>query len=49
MDYMLKRGVSRFVEIGPGRTLASMIKRIDRSASAVSVGNVESILNLRKN
>jgi malonyl CoA-acyl carrier protein transacylase len=49
MDYMLKRGVSQFVEIGPGRTLSSMVKRIDRSASAVSVDNVEAILNLRKN
>ena len=49
MDYMLKRGVSQFVEIGPGRTLSSMVKRIDRSATAVSVGNVEAILNLRKN
>lgn len=49
MEYMLQQGISQFVEIGPGRTLAGMVKRIDRTASAVSVGNVETILNLRQN
>jgi len=49
MDYMLGSGVSHFVEIGPGRTLSSMVKRIDRSADAVSVGDMDSILRLSRN
>ena len=49
MDYMLGSGVSRFVEIGPGRTLSSMVKRIDRAADAVSVEDIESILRLSRN
>jgi len=49
MDYMLSAGVSRFVEIGPGKTLSSMVKRIDRSADAVSVDDMDAILRLSRN
>ena len=34
---MLEDGVRLFVEIGPGRALAGMIKRIDKSAPCVNV------------
>ncbi len=46
IDYMIKRGVSDFVEIGPGRTLSGMVKRISQHARAVSVGDMDSILKL---
>ena len=49
MDYMIGYGVSQFVEVGPGRALSSMVKRFDRSAKAVSVGDMDSILRLRRN
>ena len=49
IDYMLGSGVSYFVEVGPGRALSSMVKRIDRSTEAVSVGDMDSILDLRRN
>jgi malonyl CoA-acyl carrier protein transacylase len=49
MDYMLGSGVSRFVEVGPGRALSSMIKRISRSAEVFPAGDVDSILRLRRN
>ena len=49
IDYMVGSGVSRFIEVGPGTTLSSMVKRIDSSATAVSVGDMESILRLRRN
>lgn len=38
MRTMLSAGVSRFVELGPGNVLAGLLKRIDRSAAALSVG-----------
>lgn len=49
IDYMLRCGVSCFVELGPGRTLSSMVKRIDKSTNVVSVGDMDSILDLRRN
>ena len=49
VDYMIGSGVSRFIEIGPGRALASMVKRIDRSVDTTSVGDVDSIMALRRN
>jgi [acyl-carrier-protein] S-malonyltransferase len=49
MEYMLGSGVSRFIEIGPGTALSSMVKRIDRSVEALSVGDMDAILNLRRN
>ena len=49
MDFMVGAGVSRFIEIGPGRALSSMAKRIDRSVSSVSVGDMDSVLSFGKN
>ena len=49
VDYMIGTGVSRFIEIGPGRALSSMVKRIDRSTDAVSVGDLDAIIKLRRN
>jgi [acyl-carrier-protein] S-malonyltransferase len=34
---MIADGVSLFVEIGPGKVLTGLLKRIDKSATAVSV------------
>lgn len=40
--------VSRFVEIGPGKVLSGLIKRIDRSASTLNVEDVQSLLKIEK-
>ena len=49
IDHMIESGVSRFIEIGPGKALASMVKRIDRSVGTDSIGDLDSILKLRRN
>ena len=41
--YMVDSGVSRFVEFGPARVLASLIKRIDRDVQAVTLSDPDSI------
>jgi [acyl-carrier-protein] S-malonyltransferase len=46
VEYMVGSGVSRFVEFGPGRVLASLIKRIDRGVEAVTLSDPESIRKL---
>jgi len=38
MQFALQAGVTRFVEIGPGDVLTSLIKRIDRSAQRQAIG-----------
>lgn len=49
IDYMVGSGVQRFIEVGPGKALSGMVKRISRDAEITSVGDIESILSLRRN
>lgn len=41
-------GVTKYVEIGPGRVLSSLIKRIDRSAVQRNIGDVTSLEKLTR-
>ena len=47
IDYMVGSGVDRFLEIGPGRALSGMVKRINRRANISNVADFDSILSLR--
>lgn len=49
IDYMVGSGVSNFIEVGPGKTLSGMVKRINRDAKITSVGDIDSILDLHRN
>lgn len=49
IDYMVGSGVSNFIEVGPGKALSGMVKRISRDAKVTSVGDMDSILSLRRN
>lgn len=40
---MRERGVDRLIECGPGRVLAGLVRRIDKSISVDSVGNVDAM------
>jgi len=46
VKYMVNDGVSNFIEIGPGRVLAGLIKRIDRSVKITNIGDAEAVKNL---
>jgi [acyl-carrier-protein] S-malonyltransferase len=39
IQYMVKAGVTTFIEIGPGQALKSMIKRIARDVTILNIGN----------
>jgi [acyl-carrier-protein] S-malonyltransferase len=49
IDYMVGSGVSTFIEVGPGKALSGMVKRISQQATATNVGDFDSILNLHRN
>jgi [acyl-carrier-protein] S-malonyltransferase len=41
--YMAERGVDRFIEIGTGKVLAGLVKRIAERATAISVGQASDV------
>ena len=40
---MLKNGVTKFIEIGPGKVLSGLIKRIERNVGLISVNSLEDL------
>ena len=45
---MIEMGVDIFVEIGPGKTLAGFIKKIDKEVQVVNVGAFEDLAKLKE-
>ena len=46
MQNLLARGVTSFYEIGPGRVLAGLMRRIDRKAKVTCVNSREAVAAL---
>jgi [acyl-carrier-protein] S-malonyltransferase len=46
MERLLADGVETFYEIGPGRVLTGLMKRINRKTEVINVSNLETISNL---
>ena len=45
--YMIKNGVDEFIEIGPGKVLSGLVKRISGNVSVKSINTIEDIKNLK--
>ena len=45
VEYIISRGVTRFIEIGPGKVLTGLIRRIDREATTLNIGDLASVRN----
>ena len=45
VDYMIKKDVTDFLEIGPGKVLCGLVKKIDKS---VKLSNINSIDDIKK-
>ncbi len=41
INFMLKDGINKFIEIGPGKVLSGLIKRINRDTKITSINNEE--------
>ena len=46
VEYMIDDGVSTFIEIGPGKVLTGLIKRINREVKTVNIGDAEVVRSL---
>ena len=47
--YMINKEVRKFIEIGPGKVLSGLIKRIDKSVNLISVNEIEDLKNINFN
>jgi [acyl-carrier-protein] S-malonyltransferase len=43
---MINLGCEQFIEIGPGKVLSGLVKRIDRNVKLIAINNVEDLKNL---
>ncbi len=41
--WMLAQGVNHFYEIGPGKVLSGLMRRIDKEVAVVNIGNLENV------
>ena len=46
INYMIKNGVNNFIEIGPGKILSGLVKRIDKKVKVGAINNEEDINKL---
>lgn len=46
IEYMIDNGVSTFIEIGPGKVLSGLLKRINKNVNTLNIGDGEAIKSL---
>ncbi|MBI2836070.1 MAG: ACP S-malonyltransferase [Chloroflexi bacterium] len=46
VEYMVDNGVSTFAEIGPGKVLTGLIRRINKDVKTINIGDLEAIKSL---
>jgi len=48
VEYMIKKNVTTFIEIGPGNVLSNIVKRIDKSINTISISNISDLLKFKE-
>jgi len=46
IEYMVNEGVSTFIEIGPGKVLTGLIRRINKEVATQNIGDLEAVKSL---
>lgn len=46
IEYMVKQGVDTFIEIGPGKVLTGLIKRINKEVATQNIGDLATVKSL---
>ena len=46
IEYMKKKGIKNFIEIGPGKALTGMVKRTIKDVNCFSINSLDDIKNL---
>jgi len=46
IEYMIAEGVSTFIEIGPGKVLTGLIKRINKDVETINIGDSQAVRDL---
>jgi len=46
IEYMVNNGVSTFIEIGPGKVISGLIKRINKDVKTVNIGDVQAVRSI---
>tara|TARA_Y100000741_G_scaffold160796_1_gene121327 strand:- start:636 stop:1568 length:933 start_codon:yes stop_codon:yes gene_type:complete len=49
INFMIKKGTKKFIEIGPGKILSGLIKRIDKNVAVSSINSEEDIRKININ
>ena len=49
VNYMISKGIKQFIEIGPGKVLSGLIKRIDKSVKVSAINTEEDISSIKIN
>ena len=43
VNYMIKEGITEFIEIGPGKVLSGLVKKIDKKIKVSSINSINDV------
>ena len=47
IEYMIKKGITDFIEIGPGKVLSGLVKRTNDKVKIDNINSIDDIKNLK--